>query len=68
MFLFRIFSFAALAPAYGAIKSAFELLKSEGIVGTRKDLTPRMLFEVCGLQNSMEVDAAAGGLDFAGGV
>ena len=67
-FRIMIFSFAALAPAYTAIKGTLERLKAEGITGTGKDLTPRALFEVCGLEESMMLDSAAGGLAFAGGV
>jgi len=67
-FKIMIFSFAALAPAYGAIRSAYELLKQEGRVGTAKDLTPKKLFEVCGLNSAIEIDKGAGGLAFAGGV
>jgi methylisocitrate lyase len=67
-FRIMIFSFAALAPAYTAIKQAFETLKYKGVTGTKKELTPKVLFEVCGLQDSMQIDANAGGLAFAGGV
>ena len=67
-FKIMIFSFASLAPAYTAIRTAFERLKAEGVVGTGTDLTPRRLFEICGLRESMIVDFDAGGLDFAGGI
>lgn len=67
-FRIMIFSFASLAPAYSAIKGALEKLKRDGITGTKKELTPKVLFEVCGLKDSMDVDMAAGGLAFAGGV
>ena len=67
-FRIMIFSFAALAPAYGAIRSAYENLKTSGRVGTAKDLTPKKLFEVCGLGAAIEIDKGAGGLAFAGGV
>ncbi|KAL8819514.1 MAG: hypothetical protein Q9191_007719 [Dirinaria sp. TL-2023a] len=67
-FRIMIFSFAALAPAYTAIKSTFETLKYKGVTGTQKELTPKVLFDVCGLQDSMTIDANAGGLAFAGGV
>lgn len=67
-FRIMIFSFAALAPAYTAIKHAFETLKYKGVTGTKKELTPKVLFEVCGLHDSMQIDANAGGLAFAGGV
>ena len=67
-FRIMIFSFASLAPAYGAIKAALEKRKNDGVTGTKKELTPKLLFEVCGLKDSMEVDTAAGGLAFVGGV
>ena len=67
-FRIMIFSFAALAPAYTAIKATFERLKRDGVVGTGKDLTPVKLFEVCGLKESMKLDLEAGGLAFAEGV
>lgn len=67
-FRIMIFSFASLAPAYMGIKSALERLKTEGVVGTPEGLTPRKLFEVCGLSESMKVDTDAGGLAFSNGV
>ncbi|MCJ1353012.1 MAG: hypothetical protein MMC33_002996 [Icmadophila ericetorum] len=67
-FRIMIFSFAALAPAYTAIRTTFERLKAEGVVGTGKDLTPRKLFEICGLKESMQVDMESGGIDFLAGV
>jgi methylisocitrate lyase len=66
-FRIMIFSFACLAPAYVAIHSTLERLKSEGIVGTAKDVSPLKIFEVCGLQDSMIIDAQAGGESFANG-
>lgn len=60
-FRIMIFSLASLASAYSAIKSALETLKREGVTGTKKELTPKVLFEVCGLRGSMEVNKAAGG-------
>ena len=56
-----IFSFATLAPAYTGIRAALERLKGHGVVGTGKDLTPRRLFEICGLDESLEIDEASGG-------
>ncbi len=67
-FRIMIFSFASLAPTYNAIRSTLEKLKREGVTGIGKALTPRMLFEVCGLNESMKLDFAAGGMAFAGGV
>ncbi|KAK6835083.1 Isocitrate lyase/phosphorylmutase [Apiospora arundinis] len=63
-----IFSFATLAPAYAAIRKTLVRLKTHGVIGTPKNITPVKLFEVCGLQQSMDVDANAGGASFKGGV
>ncbi|KAI1799949.1 oxaloacetate Acetylhydrolase [Daldinia bambusicola] len=67
-FRIMIFSFATLAPAYVAIRETLLRLKNEGMVGTPKQITPVKLFEVCGLQHSMEVDMNAGGTSFVGGL
>ncbi|KAL1848592.1 hypothetical protein Plec18167_002217 [Paecilomyces lecythidis] len=63
-----IFPFAALAPAYTAIKAGMERLKETGLTGSGKELTPQMLFRVCGLDESVKVDEEAGGAAFAEGV
>lgn len=64
-----IFSFAGLAPAYGAIKGAYEKLKAEGVTGIQgSGVTPRGIFDVCGLAGCMKVDEESGGDDFKGGV
>lgn len=64
-----IFSFAALAPAYLAIRGAYEKLKGEGVTGIQgSGVTPRGIFDVCGLGDCMRVDEEAGGDDFKGGV
>ena len=65
-FRIMIFSFASLAPAYKAIKSTLEKVKKEGVTGTSKDLTPKRLFDVCGMQESIEIDNLAGGSSFKG--
>ncbi|GLI81815.1 hypothetical protein PoHVEF18_010206 [Penicillium ochrochloron] len=67
-FRIMIFSFASIAPAYLGIRSALERLKIEGVVGTPEGLSPRKLFEVCGLMESMKVDTEAGGDGFVDGV
>ncbi|KAL5394677.1 hypothetical protein PMIN06_002815 [Paraphaeosphaeria minitans] len=67
-FRIMIFSFATLAPAYLAIKETLMRLKTQGIVGTPKNVTPVTLFEVCGLKHSMAVDMDAGGASFKEGV
>jgi len=63
-FRIMIFSFASIAPAFTAIQTTLERLKSEGVVGTSKDLTPLKLFNMCGLKQSMMVDFEAGGVAF----
>lgn len=56
-----IFSFSSLAPAYIAIKRTLEKVKREGVTGVPSDLTPTRLFDVCGMQESVEIDELAGG-------
>lgn len=63
-----IFPFATLGPAVVAMKEALEKLKREGLPGLSTDLTPQMLFRVCGLDESIKVDEQAGGGAFVGGV
>ncbi|KAL4998820.1 Pyruvate/Phosphoenolpyruvate kinase-like domain-containing protein [Aspergillus recurvatus] len=63
-----IFPFAALGPACKAIQEGMEKLKRDGIPGLDKEMTPQMLFRVCGLDESIKVDAAAGGATFSSGV
>jgi methylisocitrate lyase len=67
-FRIMIFSFACLAPAYLGIKNALERLKVEGRTGIPEGLGPKHLFEVCGLMDSVRIDAEAGGDAFANGV
>lgn len=67
-FRIMIFSFATLAPAYAAIRETLVRLRDEGVVGTPDGITPVRLFEVCGLQDAMEVDNGAGGKAFSEGV
>lgn len=67
-FRIMIFSFASIAPAYQAIRATFQKLKTEGILGTKGEITPRKIFEVCGLEDLVEIDMAAGGSSFKAGV
>ncbi|KFY01695.1 hypothetical protein V497_07003 [Pseudogymnoascus sp. VKM F-4516 (FW-969)] len=67
-FRIMIFSFASLAPAYVAIQTTLERLKSEGVVGTGKDVTPLKIFDMCGLKDLMAIDTDAGGSNFANGI
>ena len=61
-----IFSFASLAPAYTAIRNTFEWLKEYGVTGS--DVSPKTIFQVCGLQDLMVIDEQAGGTSFKKGV
>ena len=63
-----IFPFAGLIPAYTAIRAAMEKLKQEGYLGSPKEMTPQMLFRVCGVDEEMKIDAEAGGRSFGGGI
>ncbi|CRG83466.1 carboxyphosphonoenolpyruvate phosphonomutase, putative [Talaromyces islandicus] len=65
-FKIMIVPFAGLAPAYKAIKESMEQLKETGCPNT--DFTPQQLFRVCGLDDSVKIDEAAGGYAFEGGV
>ncbi|KAL0944339.1 carboxyphosphonoenolpyruvate [Colletotrichum truncatum] len=56
-----IVPFAAIAPAYEAIRDSLVRLKETGEVGTKPDFTPRKLFSIVGLTEAMDFDAAAGG-------
>lgn len=61
-----IFSFVALASAYTAIQKALEDLKMYGF--TTNKITPKKIFQVCGLNEEMAIDVGAGGTAFAKGI
>ncbi|KAJ5649123.1 Methylisocitrate lyase [Penicillium longicatenatum] len=63
-----IVPFAALAPAYVAIKETYEKLKREGITGSDSSFTPQKLFQICGLKESLQIDTEAGSSNFKVGV
>jgi methylisocitrate lyase len=63
-----IFPFATIGPALMAMREGLEKLKRDGLPGLDKELTPQMLFRVCGLDESVKLDAEAGGAAFDGGV
>ncbi|KAL9106944.1 MAG: hypothetical protein Q9227_008067 [Pyrenula ochraceoflavens] len=67
-FKIMIVPFAGLAPAYSAIKEGMERLKRDGVLGSGEEMTPGMLFRVCGLEESLKIDEEAGGGAFGGGV
>ena len=54
-----IFPLASLTPAYTAIKASLEKVKREGVTGIPKDLTPKRIFDVCGMKESIEIDSSA---------
>lgn len=56
-----IWPFAALAPAYEAIRGAYRRIKETGATGIDPAFTPKTLFTVVGLQEAMAIDVAAGG-------
>ncbi|KAJ9606710.1 hypothetical protein H2200_008718 [Cladophialophora chaetospira] len=56
-----IFPFAAIAPAYEAIRETFERIKKTGRTGLAADFTPKKLFSIVGLKQATAIDAAAGG-------
>ena len=63
-----IFPFAALSPAYHAIQQSLKGLKQNGEVEPDGKMTPKELFNVVGLQQSLKIDAKAGGLAYTNGV
>jgi methylisocitrate lyase len=63
-----IFPFATIGPALTAMREGLEKLKRLGLPGLDQELTPQMLFRVCGLDEKMRLDAEAGGAAFEGGV
>lgn len=67
-FKIMIFSFASLAPAAEGIRRTMERIKFEGVTGTGKHLTPKVIFEVCKLTDCIRFDMEAGGSAFAEGV
>jgi len=67
---FRIanFSFGTIAPAYQAIFDALHGLKQKGVVGTPGNVTPKKIFEVCGLADLVAQDTLSGGSSYLKGV
>lgn len=56
---------AAMCPAYLAIQEGLEKLKKTGRMDHDPKLTPQFIFNVCGMKESMVVDAEAGGASFS---
>lgn len=63
-----IFPFATIGPALTAMAEGLEKLKRDGLPGLDESLTPQALFRTCGLDESVKLDAEAGGVSFEGGV
>jgi 2-methylisocitrate lyase-like PEP mutase family enzyme len=64
---FRIvsFPFAAIAPAYAAIRESMMRTKETGITGLEEGFMPKKLFEIVGLNEATAIDAAAGGVIYS---
>jgi 2-methylisocitrate lyase-like PEP mutase family enzyme len=62
-----IWPFAGLTPAITAMREAYKGLKKTGLVPGDK-ITPKHIFDLCGLEEWVRVDGEAGGEDFTGGV
>ncbi|KAL4797890.1 Pyruvate/Phosphoenolpyruvate kinase-like domain-containing protein [Aspergillus venezuelensis] len=56
-----IFPFAAIAPAYEAIRSTYRSIKKSGVTEIDLDFTPKKLFTIVSLEEAITVDVAAGG-------
>jgi 2-methylisocitrate lyase-like PEP mutase family enzyme len=56
-----IWPFAAIAPAYEAIRSTYRRIKETGYSGIDPKFTPKALFTIVGLEEAAAIDAAAGG-------
>ncbi|KAJ6012805.1 hypothetical protein N7522_003160 [Penicillium canescens] len=56
-----IWPFAAIAPAYEAIRNTYRRIKETGSTGINPEFTPKTLFTIVGLKEAVAVDVAAGG-------
>ncbi|KAL4939954.1 hypothetical protein BDV06DRAFT_230745 [Aspergillus oleicola] len=56
-----IFPFAAIAPAYEAIRNTYRSVKESGRTGVDPNFTPKQLFTIVGLKEATAIDLAAGG-------
>jgi 2-methylisocitrate lyase-like PEP mutase family enzyme len=56
-----IFPFVGISAAWQGMLAAYEKLKKEGITGELGLMTPKQLFEINGLSQSLAIDTAAGG-------
>ncbi|KAL5366221.1 Pyruvate/Phosphoenolpyruvate kinase-like domain-containing protein [Aspergillus floccosus] len=60
-FKLMIYPFAAIAPAYEAMRNTYRRVKECGTTGIHPDFTPKKLFTVVGLKEATAVDIMAGG-------
>lgn len=68
-FKIMIIPFAAMAPAYTAIKAEMEGLKRTGALSLgSKTISPQDVFRLCGVEDSIAIDTEAGGKSFAKGI
>lgn len=61
-----IFSFATISAAFVEVKKTLEYLKEHG--ATNSKVTPKDIFNACGLHESMEIDELVGGSAFKSGI
>jgi methylisocitrate lyase len=62
-----ILSLATVAPAYVGMRDTLTKLKKTGLMGTPEDVTSRKIFQVCGLNDFVDLDMRAGGEYFGEG-
>ncbi|KKZ68629.1 methylisocitrate lyase [[Emmonsia] crescens] len=68
-FKIMIIPFAAMAPAYTAIKAEMEGLKRTGSLSLgSKTISPQDVFRLCGVEDSIAIDTEAGGKSFEKGI
>lgn len=60
-FRIMIFSFASPGSAFTAIRETLHRLKTNEVTGIPPDVKPKTMFDVCGLEEKMEIDQEAGG-------
>lgn len=60
-----IFPFAAIFPAYEAMKASFQRVKKTGKTGFGEECSPKRLFGIVGLKEAVKIDEDAGGAMYA---
>ncbi|CAG8007586.1 unnamed protein product [Penicillium salamii] len=60
-FRIMIWPFAAIAPAYAAIRDTYRRFNETGSTGIDPKFTPKALFTIVGLEEAVGVDVVAGG-------